>query len=298
MRDKFRFLSAALSILSFFLCIQLTSIPSVLSEAQAANTLNTGNSAPAPSDISINPPSELDYKTKDQVYTIRRLYVAQHQYLLAGDYFPSEAVFGQIIDGKPWWGVEGQFCGGSRRPSIEGVSEEARFILNPFLLLAIEETQSWNVEADCSAVYPEPISLQWFGREHKAIVTYAMSDFFNYRRQNGFPPMAVEDSTLYLKNLNARDFGYEFMRLDPAYSSNIKQVGNARMFEDSVKLQSFIHCGGSCGQSGGCNNGSPGEPDLHFLVDRLPATMNCKLWKNKPVSPQAEADFIFIIELQ
>jgi len=298
MRNTFRFLSVALLIFSFFSCIQLITIPSVLPEAQAANTLNTGNSAPATSDISINPPIELDNKTKAEVYAVRRLYVAQHQELLAGDYHSSEAVFGQILDKKPWWGIDGQFCGGSRRRSTEGVSEESRFILNPFLLLAPDEIQSWNVEADCSPAYPEPVSLQWFAREHKAIVTYAMSEFFNYRRQDRFPAIAVEGSTLYLKNLNARDFGYEFVHLDPVYSFNIKRVNNARMFEDSVKLQSFIHCGGSCGQPGGCNNGSPAEPDLHFLVDRLPATLYCKLWKNKPSSLQAEADFIFVIELK
>lgn len=261
------------------------------------NTLNTGSSAPESIDIPINLPIELDGKTKAGVYTIRRLYVGPYQALLTGDYLPSEAVFGQIIDGKPWWGIDGQFCGGSRRPSTKGPSEETRVINNPFILLALEENQSWNVEADCIPAYPEPISLQWFGRDHKAIVTYAMSEFFNKRRTDGFPRIAVEGSTLYLKNLNARDFGYEFVYLDPAYTRNIKLVGDARMSQDSIKLQSFLHCGGSCGQPGGCNNGSPNEPDLHFLVDRLPATMYCKLWKNKPASPQAEPDFIFILAL-
>ena len=289
MRNPSRYLSAVLLILS---------ISPGLPEAQAANTLATGNSAPSIIDITINQPIELDNKTKAEVYAIRESYVSRYRELLTGDYRPSEAVFGQIADRKPWWGIEGQFCRGNGQHSIDGVSEEARFILNPFILLMLEETQSWGAGGDCSPVYPEPISLEWFGRDRKAKVTYALSEFYDQRRQNKFPLYAVEGSTLYLKNLNARDFGYEFVYLDSADSINIRRINNAKMFVDSVKLQSFIHCGGSCGYPGGCNNGSPLESDLHFNVDQLPATLHCKLWKNKPSSPQAEADFTFVIDLQ
>lgn len=283
-------------LLSLCACFNL--VPSGLAKVPPANSLATGDSAPLSCAIPINSPIELDNLTKNEVYDIRESFVARHRELLEGDYHPAEAVFGQIIDGKPWWGIEGQFCGGKRRRSVDGVSEEARFILNPFLLLAIEENHSWNVEADCSPSYPKPISLEWFARYHKAKVTYAMSVFYNKRRRNRFPAFAVEGSSLYLKNLNARDFGYEFVYLSPVDSRNIKRINNAQMFVDSVQLRSFLHCGGSCGQPGGCNNGSPTESDLYFNVNRLPATLYCKLWKNKPPSLESEADFIFIIELE
>jgi hypothetical protein len=272
----------------------------ILCRAQAAhaNSLNSENSAPISRTIAINEPVELDGKTKAEIYALRKAQVAAHQELLADAYQPSEGVFGQITDRKPWWGVTGHFCGGKRRRTIDGVSEEARFILNPFILLAVEETQAWNIEGACTPAYPRPVSLQWFARDRKARVTYALTDFFRQRITDGFPSQAVEESTLYLKNLNARDFGYGFVYLDPACSSHISRAGNAAMFADSVPLRSFIHCGASCGQPGGCNNGSPGEPDLHFTSNKLPATLCCKLWKAKPASPQAEADFTFIIDLK
>jgi hypothetical protein len=283
---------------SVFLCVYVVLAASCTVESPYGNSLKTGNSAPSAKEISVNPPIEFDNKTQEEIYAIRKASVARHRDLLGSSYQPSEAVFGQIISNKPWLGIDGQFCGGNGRLSIDGVSEESRFILNPFLLLAPEEIRSWIAQGACSPSYPQPISLQWSAREHKAKVTYAMSEFYNQRRQNGFPRYAAEGSDLYLKNLNARDFGYEFVNVDRAQSVNIRRVDSAKMFEDSVQLSSFLHCGGSCGYPGGCNNGSPLEPDLYFNVDRLPASLYCKLWKSKPSSANADADFIFIIDFK
>jgi len=274
------------------------SLPLCLAAGAPANSLDISASAPSIKNIPLNPPIELDYKTRQEVYAIRVAQITPHVELLAGDYHPSESVFGAITDKKPWWGIDGQFCRADGRHSIDGPSEESRFLINPFLLLAIEENNAWNIRGDCSPAYPRPVSLQWFARDKTAKVTYAMGEFYRQRRLDGFPPGAIEGASFYLKNLNARDFGYEFMHLADAHSANIRPIGNARMFTDSVRLLSMLHCGGSCGYPGGCNNGSPNEPDLHFSVERLAATMYCKLWKKKPASPQQDADFIFIIELK
>ena len=286
------------TVLIPFFSLFFVLFPICLALSAFANSLDTSSSSFLSYDISINPPIELDNKTKAEVYALRRSSVARYRELIAGEYSPSEAVFGQIEDGKPWWGIEGHYCGGSRRRSTDGVSEETRFILNPFILLGLDEIQAWNVEGSCTPVYPKPVSLQWFARDRRAKVTYAVSDFFRQRRSDGFPSSAADNAPLYLKNINARDFGYEFVYLDPYNTFNISRNGNARMFADSVQLLSFLHCGGSCRQPGGCNNGSPGEPDLQFTVNKLPATLCCKLWKNKPSAPQAEADFTFIIDLK
>ncbi|HNQ50415.1 MAG TPA: aromatic aminobenezylarsenical efflux permease ArsG family transporter [Candidatus Omnitrophota bacterium] len=270
---------------------------SVVHAAQA-NSLKSDSDAPVSRIIAINAPVELDYKTKAEIYALRKSLVAMHREMISGEYQPSEAVFGQIEDKKPWWGITGQFCKGDGQHSIDGVSEEARFILNPFLLLAVDETQSWKLDGSCTPAYPRPVSLQWFARERRAVATYAMTEFFRQRIADGFPSNGVQGSTLSLNNLNARDFGYEFLHLDAFRSRNINRVDNAGMFADSVQLSGFLHRGGSCGYPGGCNNGSPREPDLHFTVNKLPATLCCKLWKIKPSSYQAEADFTFVIDLK
>ena len=50
---------------------------------------------------------ELDFMTKKEVYDLRKRSVLQHNGLIREGYEPSEAVFGQIEDKKPWWGIYG-----------------------------------------------------------------------------------------------------------------------------------------------------------------------------------------------
>lgn len=262
------------------------------------NCLRTGSEAPAAKSIGVNPPVEFDGKSKGEIFSLRAGYVSAHKSLLKGGYRPSEAVFGQIVDGKPWWGLEGQFCKGDGQHSIDGASEESRFICNPFLLLAVDTLRPWKREGRCDPVYLQPVSLQWQAAERRALAVYDMSDYYDRVSRTGFPVASARSATLYLKNLNARDFGYEYLCLDTASCSNIGRRDSAGMFKDCVQLLGFIHCGGSCGYPGGCNNGSPLEPDLHFSIGRLPAVMRCKLWKSMPADTRSEPDFTFIIEFK
>ena len=63
--------------------------------------------------IAVNEPIELDFKSKEDVFGLRKKYVQQHSDLVDGKYSPSLALFGQITSHKPWWGLEGQYCKGS-----------------------------------------------------------------------------------------------------------------------------------------------------------------------------------------
>ena len=52
---------------------------------------------------------------------------------------------------------------------------------------------------------------------------------------------------------------------------------------EAVRILHFIHRGGSCGYPGGCNNGSPYQPELdNFRVEALPAHLDVLLWRNRP----------------
>ena len=53
--------------------------------------------------ILVNPVSEYNYLTKNEIYKIRKDYVAKSIFAYK-NYSPREEVFGQIIDKKPWWG--------------------------------------------------------------------------------------------------------------------------------------------------------------------------------------------------
>jgi hypothetical protein len=86
--------------------------------------------------------------------------------------------------------------------------------------------------------------------------------------------------------------GFSCVYLDDIKSRNV--ISNMKT---PFVIPQFIHAGGSCGYSGGCNNGSPFAKELILRVDSLPARAYLKLWKNKPSSKTDPPDMIFIIEM-
>jgi hypothetical protein len=142
------------------------------------NALAIGQRARASDlDIAILPPAELDFKSKAEVLESRKAAVLRYPHLISGDYEPSDAVFGQIEDGRPWWGITGHFYLGPGERSIEGPAEEARFLLNPYLLVAVEFDglfYSWDTrritEGDLRRpdfpFYCEASQLRWSPRSH------------------------------------------------------------------------------------------------------------------------------------
>jgi len=258
--------------------------------------LDPAGSASGCLNIRINDPIELDFLSKEVVYALRKKYVDQHSSLIAGSYLPSEHLFGGIVSGKPWWGLEGVFCKGDGRHSIDGLSEETRFWANPFLLLALDECKAFRMgDSPCFAVYPKPLSLLWCASERKAVVTYDMSQFL---RQKAEVFGQARDITFFVENYNARDFGFGFAYAPPELSKKVSDAGTGRLLKEPCALASFIHLGRSCGYPGGCNNGSPYQPQLYIRVDSIPATLYCKLWYKAPKDPAQPADFTYIIEFE
>jgi len=263
-----------------------------------ANQLNLGPAASANGcpNIRINEPIELDFLSKEEVYSLRKKYVNQYPSLITGRYLPSEQLFGGIVDGKPWWGLEGQFCKGDGRHSIDGFSEETRFWANPFLLLGLDECKAFRMgNSPCFAVYPKPVSLLWCASERKAVVTYDISQFL---RQKEEIFGQAREITLFLENYNARDFGFNFVYAPPYLSKKVFDADGGRLLKEPCALTSFIHLGRSCGYPGGCNNASPYQPQLYIRVDSVPATLYCKLWYKPPKDSGQPADFTYIIEFE
>jgi hypothetical protein len=247
--------------------------------------------------IKLNPMIELDFKSKAEVYEIRKKYVFQHPELITRDYKPSEDVFGQIIDGKPWWGMKGICYYSSGMKSIEGPSEETRFLANPFLLIGLAEVYAFRLinetEPAGETYEPEALNLEWKGKKNLFLAKYKVSNYFN------------KLSTLNIKNplewklnliaYNARDLGFNYLYVMPQYSKNVSSMNKTAR---PVEINQYIHCGNSCGYPGGGNNMSPTNENLMIELIGIPARAYIHLWKNRPENIiKDKPDMVFIIDM-
>ncbi len=258
-------------------------------------------------EVPLNNPVCLNGASQAQILWQRASIVQKTAQLLAHSYNPDPAIFGQIVDGKPWWGMEGIFVFGSGQRSIEGASEEARFIVNPYLLVA---ANSWSAEIwDTNKIgakelsdksFPfcfKPSYLRFYPREKAVKVLYDITEFhsklatFDYCRKE-----KNNISDFGLVAYNARDFGYRYIFFDPEKSVN---VTNENPTAKAIEIRQFIHCGGSCGLESGCNNMSPAQDEIdHLKLKALPATALVKLWKSEPESTKTPADMHVYLEFR
>lgn len=272
--------------------------------------LGAGSSA-GPIEIVLNPPQEFDGLSRESVYDLRREAVSQYPALLAADYTPSEVVFGQIVDGLPWWGMAGQWYHGNGERSIEGPSEESRFILNPYLLLHAEMygfsyyggygRLEWDpARVDEAALaqdefpfIPAPDSLRWYAEEARAELHYDISGFLETLNVYLVTPLTVErDGWFDLIPYNARDLNLNWAAIDWAASENIDDKERS---EEAAALPHFIHHGSSCAYPGGCNNMSPAFAPLDDLrLVALPARLTVKLWQDRPQAA-SDPDLVWVI---
>ncbi len=275
-----------------------------------ANAVRLGPDSPmtGAQSIALHSPVELNFKTKADVLALRNALVREQPQLVKGWYFPSDAVFGQIVGGRPWWGVLGDAYLGSGQRSIEGPAEESRFLANPFLLVAANCNGLGHDEWDRARITEEalkdphfpaecwPTALTWWPREARAEVVYDVSGYVRglsaYANKLRTPAGLDFDLVAY----NARDFGLPYLYVSLEHSSNIEQVHHAAV---PFPIIQFIHLGGSCGYPGGCNNMSPADPNTDAVkITALPAVVHCLLWKEKPKSAAQPPDMRFVIRIE
>jgi hypothetical protein len=258
------------------------------------NTLAVGADAGLASlDIPLQPPVELDFKTKAEVLALRSEAVARYPGLIVGDYRPSDAVFGQLVDHLPWWGIAGQFYYGPGQQSIEGPAEESRFILNPYLLVAAEFYTWWDRQAVSEdrirrpdfQLYCPPGSLRWQPQAAYAEVAYDARCVAQIG-QGAFDLIAY----------NARDMNLNYMAVRYSDSRNVSKPDAPAT---PYAIPHFLHQGGSCGYPGGCNNMSPPTPEIDGLqISRLPAQTVVWLWRAQPASLEQPPDMTFVIHFR
>ncbi len=244
-----------------------------------------------PFEIPIKSSAEFDFKSKSHIFSLRTSEVKRYPQLTVDNYEPDPAVFEMIVDGKPWWGLWGLFFYGQGSSSIDGLSEESRWILNPFLLahpefygLSIWGDLKWNEKSISETdfknaqfpLYPKPKSLYWQPVKSKAEVVYDLKRFLQAVNPYLISPLNISHVDMDLSLCNARDLGLPWAYISLKNSKNIKQQKhNSKPF----KIRGFIHVGNSCKIKGGCNNVSPYYEDVsHIQITALPALLQVHLW--------------------
>ena len=291
-----------------FLCLMaaasmtVATINDVRTQQLSTNRLSLGPQAKVQTGVSlaINSASEYDFHSRSEIENLRRNCANQHPELLLYQYTPMPAIFSQIEDGKPWWGLDGQLFFDSGDKSIDGLSEESRFVNNPFMLVCAnmvldgyqyesskfpskEDFALSGIPLDCTAsqvaIYP---------RESREEITYNVTNFLQASAKIVDLPKQLGSAPFDVVAYNARDFGYNYLAVSPRFSQNINKTSDR-----PIEIAQYIHCGSSCGYNGGCNNMSPYIEGLHGLsLKKLPAQACVYLWRSRPTSVEQTPDFI------
>lgn len=271
MKYKFAFFSIILFILCLFFQLKIQSIA-------ASDDI----------EIKVNSPIPLSYKSKQEIYNLRKNAVANSIFKNL-NYEPSDEVFGQIEDFKPW--ISMNACYIDKRAVITGPSEEARFILNPEILVAIEYVYGAYCKDGDYIPNIQAKSVKYSKSKNEITVVY--EKLINETLSN---------ETVYsFKGLNARDLGYKYAYIDKSKSTyNLIFTDKDNNISTNIaEFEDFLHNGGSCQHESGCNNGSPYQPMLDFEnshAKNSPFQKNkeiyVKLWRKMPNSYNDKPDIV------
>ncbi|MDR3612268.1 MAG: hypothetical protein P4L53_01805 [Candidatus Obscuribacterales bacterium] len=278
-------------------------------QAEPENVLNIGSKASAGEiNVPLHPVENYNFKPKAEIFDQRKKYVEMSPELVPGPYKPNDAVFGAVEDKRPWWGLQGSAVYGAGEKSIEGPAEESRFIANPLLLVGADAASANNFQKNLVTPsdlndpdFPytwKPLSLTWWANRSCARVIYNVSKFNDdlYRfRTKLVKPLIYPAFSLVA--YNARDFGFNYIWLAPEKSINVENY--AKPAAEAVRINQMLHCGGTCGYPGGCNNMSPRNIAIDRIkYSKLPARAYVKLWRAKPTKVTDDADMVFLIDLK
>lgn len=248
--------------------------------------------------IRVNSPRELDSQSLYQIFYIRKNMINQYPILKTANKNPSTSLaFRQIVPFKKWWGVKGMLCYASGNLSTEGMSEESRFIDNPFALIAIEEGNAlhlMNKQSNCPTSYIKLKRLNFNTKTNTFNAVFNVSDHLNTIKK--IAPHYPHELSLSFNGLNAVDFKFFY-----AHAIDLKNIlfkKQPNISSDIYMLKNFIHLGNSCGYRGGCNNGSPYQPALIFKISKFPASATFHLWQTNPSSTSASPDIIYKIVIE
>lgn len=201
------------------------------------------------------------------------------------DYKPSPNVF-KIKDNLPWISAYESSCIGLQN-SIDignGLSKESIAILNPELLYTVHISSYAfkHTPQGCDPIdYLIPSYIS-FHKEHKDLIAHINYHSFLNKNKKFFP--------IFLNDANAKDLGFNF-----AFSSDFQNI----IFENNqINLSTDLLTTNGVyipNKSTKCNDYSPLNSGLKFIIKELPAFLKIKLWKQKPQDTASEPDVVYII---
>lgn len=251
----------------------------------------------------INPLSNYTYKSVEEITNIRKKYVATSIFKNE-TYEPDISVFGQMQDKKAWWGIDHIICYDEKQDTNirkEGLSEESRFINNPNMLLGVLVSQIFERTPDLKSLCEDkvlqmiPTSITYDKKYRLITATYKATP--NFMKQFG----KKGHIKFLLTGLNARDFGYKYAyaidTANIAFNPVFSIKGNSLDY-GIVKFEDHIALGKACEVDGGCNNTTPYQPALEFIIMKLPAELTISLWKHKPMYKNQPASMYYKIKFE
>ena len=141
--------------------------------------------------------------------------------------------------------------------------------------------------------YCKPKSLSWLPAQARAELTYDVSKYIRTVNTWTVQPLSVRNTSFDLIAYNARDLNLNYLYLSYRESRNLSKDQPP---DSPISIPQYIHRGGSCGYSGGCNNMSPDTPEFaDIYINTLPAKAVIYLWTEEPESSQQSPDMTFVI---
>lgn len=209
----------------------------------------------------------------------------------------------------------GQFYYGGGEHSIDGPSEESRFLANPFLLVAAE-FQGLSIWAPGTSgpawdrgrirtellhdpgfpLFCPPERLQWWPRQARAEVTCDVSKYLAEVSVWTTRPLSLASASFDLVAYNVRDMNLNYLFFSVANSEN---VAPPEPTSSPVLIAQYIHRGDIFGYPGGCSNMSPRVDALcDYRLEGLPARAAIRLWARRPANVASPHDMLFVIQFR
>ena len=264
--------------------------------------------------IPVYQPIPLSGLSRKGIAEARNSVVLRHSELYFPEYRPIDSVFGSIGNGLPWFSLKGYFYLGRGPQSTEGPSSLARYIVNPFLLVAPEflglsiweqRGVSWakdrikpeDMNSPEFPLYCRTNSLTWWPQQARAEAVYWVKDFVSQLNKFSTRSLVAENIDFALIGYNAKDFGFNYLAIDPNQSANISNFDEAL---NPVLITSSLGAkDGACADGVTCNHIKDLNPAVDYIVFRsLPAHISVKLWKQQPSAATSPADMTFVIKMQ
>lgn len=248
-----------------------------------------------------NETSNYNFLSKKEIYEIRKKYVRESIFAKEG-YEPKEEIFGSIQDNKPWWGNIQCTKTESRDyfEHIQGNSKVSSLINNPNALVGLSlsylPVDDGNDKLNfCKSEFVKiiPSSIKYNKKDKIIVAVYDISErLLKYRvnfdgRNRRLP--------IQLSGLNARDFGYQYVRAIDLDNVSTFYFGKNNIDNEIKSFQDYISTGFSCRYEGGCNNICPMQNDKTIEIRSLPSSITLKLWKKMPNNKYKKADMYYKI---